>query len=247
MKNKIKSIVLSIILILPLHTIQAQQIIQPAEPNEECLAAWQNYCKADVLWKTGWGLFGTGVGMTIGGVLGWTLTKYEWQGSTWTNPGFPIMCIGGGIFMASIPCLAVGQVKRKSAIKLYNERDCSSETCDNFRLNYEKNNTLWKTGWGFFGIGVGFCLGGGILWATNTQGFLPPNQRDPGKETVSNVGFYTMIAGAGITLASIPCLAVGQVRRKASMQQFDEKCPQQSLLTFSVQTSSNGLGLAINF
>ena len=207
----------------------AQRIIQPAEPNEECLAAWQNYRKADVIWKTG-------------------LTNYEWHGSTWANPGFPIMCIGGGIFMASIPCLAIGQIKRKTAIKLYNEHHCSPETCDDIRLNYKKSNTIWKTGWGLFGIGMSLCLGGGILWATTMQGYLPPDKRDIGKETAANVGFYTMIAGSGITLASVPCLAVGQVRRKASMQQFYEQCPQQQpLLTFSVQTSSNGLGVAMNF
>lgn len=57
-----------------------------------------------------------------------------------------------------------------------------------------------------------------------------------------------MIVGGGITLASIPCLAVGQVRRKAAMNMYNEKCgSDQPILSFSLQTSSNGLGIAMQF
>ena len=149
-----KLCILLVLFSITLNTTQAQQILKPTEPNEACIEAWQNYHKADVLWKTGWGLFGAGLGVAVGGA---------------------------------------------------------------------------------------------ILGSLTIQDHLPPSERD--QWIANQAGFYTMIAGAGITAASIPCLAVGQVRRKAAMNMYNESgCQQeQPLVQFSIQTSSNGLGLAMHF
>ena len=243
-----KLCILLVLFGITLNAAQAQNILKPAEPNEVCMEAWQNYHKADVLWKTGWGLFGAGAGMTLAGCIGWTCWPRS-ESNAFTRPGFIIMCIGGGTLLSSIPCLAIGQVRRKSAMVIYNEYNCSPETCEQINLNYKKANTLWKTGWGLFGAGMGLVLGGGIFAMCNMYTPEPePLMENNPRVSASNIGFYTMIVGGGITLASIPCLAVGQVRRKAASKLYNEKCgSDQPVLSFSLQTSSNGLGLAMQF
>ena len=244
-----KLCILLVLFGITLSATQAQNILKPAEPNEVCMEAWQNYHKADVLWKTGWGLFGAGAGMTLAGCISWTTTKYSSGFSTWQHPGFSIMCVGLASFVSSIPCLAVGQVRRKAAMTTYFDNNCSPETCEQINLNYKKANTLWKTGWGLFGAGMGLVLGGGIFAMCNMYTPEPePLMENNPRVSASNIGFYTMIVGGGITLASIPCLAVGQVRRKAASKLYNEKCgSDQPVLSFSLQTSSNGLGLAMQF
>lgn len=243
-----KLCILLVLFGITLNATQAQNILKPAEPNEVCMEAWQNYHKADVLWKTGWGLFGAGAGLTLAGCIGWTCWP-RGESYAYTRPGFIIMCIGGGTLLSSIPCLVIGQVRRKSAMVIYNEYNCSPETCEQINLNYKKANTLWKTGWGLFGAGMGLVLGGGIFAMCNMYTPEPePLMENNPRVSAFNIGFYTMIVGGGITLASIPCLAVGQVRRKAASKLYNEKCgSDQPVLSFSLQTSSNGLGLAMQF
>lgn len=243
-----KLCILLVLFGITLNATQAQNILKPAEPNKVCMEAWQNYHKADVLWKTGWGLFGAGAGMTLAGCIGWTCWP-RGESYAFTRPGFIIMCIGGGAFLSSIPCLAVGQVRRKSAMVIYNEYNCSPETCEQINLNYKKANTLWKTGWGLFGAGMGLTLGGGLLWvSTSNFGGVDPRERRASLDAASLAGFYIMIAGSAVTIASIPCLAVGQVRRKEAANLYNTKCnPDQPILSVSLQTSSNGLGLAMQF
>ena len=245
-----KLCILLVLFGIMLNATQAQNILKPAEPNEVCMEAWQNYHRADVLWKTGWGLFGAGAGMTLAGCISWTTTKYSSGFSTWQHPGFSIMCVGLASFVSSIPCLAVGQVRRKAAMTTYFDNNCSPETCADIKINYKKANTLWKTGWGLFGAGMGLTLGGGLLWvSTSNWGGVDPRLRSASLDAMSLAGFWIMIAGSGITLASIPCLAVGQVRRKAAMNMYNERgcLSEQPLVQFSLQTSSNGLGLAMHF
>lgn len=244
-----KLCILLVLFGITLNATQAQNILKPAEPNEVCMEAWQNYHKADVLWKTGWGLFGAGAGMTLAGCVSWTTTKYSSGFSTWQHPGFSIMCVGLASFVSSIPCLAVGQVRRKAAMTTYFDNNCSPETCADIKINYKKADTLWKTGWGLFGAGMGLVLGGGIFAMCNMYTPEPePLMENNPRVSAFNIGFYTMIVGGGITLASIPCLAVGQVRRKAASKLYNEKCgSDQPILSFSLQTSSNGLGLAMQF
>ena len=244
-----KLCILLVLFGISLNAIQAQYVLKPVEPNEVCMEAWQNYHKADVLWKTGWGLFGAGAGMTLAGCIGWTCAPRA-ESYAFTRPGFIIMCIGGGAFLFSIPCLAIGQVRRKAAMTTYFDINCSPETCADIKINYKKADTLWKTGWGLFGAGMGLTLGGGLLWvSTSNWGGVEPGLRSASLDAMSLAGFWIMIAGSGITVASIPCLAVGQVRRKAAMNMYNERgCQQeQPLVQFSLQTSSNGLGLAMRF
>ena len=243
-------IVFCLLALMVFHALQAQIVVQPTDPNENCQQAWQDYKKADKLWKTGWGLFGAGAGMTVAGCISWSYTSHSWtgwEGNTWAHPGFLIMCLGGGTFLASIPCLAVGQTRRKTAMKMYDEYNCTPKTCEQLKADYKKANVLWKTGWGLFGAGTGLMFAGCIAWRFTLQGGRPPEEQDPGMTAVNNACFSFMIIGAGATVASVPCLAVGQARRKATLNTYQKNCSSDAPITFSIQTSSNGLGLAMRF
>ena len=59
-------------------------------------------------------------------------------------------------------------------------------------------------------------------------------------------GWALMGIGCGVFVASIPCIIVGQVQRKKALKIYNEQCADQTPLTFSIQSSSNGLGLAMS-
>lgn len=250
-------VIFSLLLGLALST-KAQVIMQPAEPNTACMEAWQNYHKADILWNTGWGLFG-------GGLATATITIPFAIGSAFGNGARPpedrdpkmvitnkclwsTFYIACGAVVASIPCLAVGQVRRKAALKSYNEWNCeSSLSCEQIN-NYNKNGeTIWKTGWGLFGAGLGLTAVGTIIVTTIYSPTTEPNPDRPLPPGLEK-GAYAMIGvGCAATIASFPCLGVGQVRRHAASRLYNEKCSDQPILTFNIQTSANGLGIAMQF
>ena len=129
--------------------IRAQTIAYPALPNEVCAKAWNNYRKADVLWKTGWGLFapgvvmvGLGTGLGIVGGFGASARPPErrtWRDYATARAGWSLCGIGSGMFVASIPCLIVGQVWRKNGEELYNAHKCVPETPLTFSIQSSAN------------------------------------------------------------------------------------------------------------
>ena len=59
-----------------------------------------------------------------------------------------------------------------------------------------------------------------------------------------------LYVGGGLLLAgSIPCIIVGGVKKKRSMNVYNDSCVQkeQQVLQLSLQTTQNGIGLALNF
>lgn len=243
---------LFLLTIMAFNTLHAQVILPPAEPNEVCKEAWNNYRKADILWKTGWGLFGGGiVTVPVAAFFGVVTTpkqrSYHQVNTDPTTIAINSLCwslcgIGSASVVASIPCLAVGQVQRKAAIRSYNEWNCSPETCKDIQVNYQKANTLWKTGWGLFGGGMGLTTIGALLVGIDKHSWSHPNG-----PAMQNAGDVLIVVGSGSVIASIPCIAVGQVRRQASRNLYNNQCTDQPPLTFSIYSSSNGLGLAMQF
>ena len=124
-----------------------------------------------------------------------------------------------------------------------------NEVCAEAWNNYKKADTLWKTGWGLFGVGAALVPAGGILYWTSAFGIgsIPPDERDEKAYAGPRAGLSLMGIGAGVLVASVPCLAVGQVRRKAAQNYYQERCSNEPPLTFAIQASSNGIGLAMNF
>ena len=151
-----KCIIFALLMVVPTH-LSAQKLVQPTDPNEACQQAWKDYKKADALWKTGWGLFGAGLGLTT------------------------------------------------------------------------------------FGVSYGVLSGFGV-------GAYPPDKRTPEMYTHPIAGWTICGIGSGMLVASVPCLAVGQIRRKAAKQLYDEQCGKElPPLTFTIQSSANGLGVAMKF
>lgn len=140
MKNKLCLLLLACV---TFSTIQAQQILKPTNPSETCAQAWQDYRKADILWKTGWGLFGAGLVVgTIGGccIYFGSWGNYDGQHggiSPLSASGCALLSVGGGMLIASIPCLAVGQ-RRKASQSMYQER-CGDQLSLTFSLQTSAN------------------------------------------------------------------------------------------------------------
>ena len=155
-----------------------------------------------------------------------------------------VATLGSAAFLASIPCLAVGQVRRKAAIKNYEEWNCASYlSCEQINSYYHNADVMWKTGWGLFGAGMGMFTFGMLCIVPNV--FPPAPGPDP--YALEKSGFAILGVGCGAVIASVPCICVGHVRRKASQGLYNDKCADQAPLTFSIQSSSNGIGLAMQF
>ncbi|MCR5049623.1 MAG: hypothetical protein K6A36_00905 [Paludibacteraceae bacterium] len=230
--------------------MQAQVIMKPSEPNAVCAEAWEKYHKGDVLWKTGWGLF---VGGAVTAAVGWgTFFPCSFTPDPYASPEvkaqhkaavvstLTIASIGSAAFVSSVPCLIVGQVRRKQAIKVYNNENCAmGVTCDQIKIDYKKANDTWKAGWGLFGAGGGLAIVGGLMAAG------PVFSSSTIDTELAGWGFVGF--GLGSVIASVPCICIGHAQRQAARNLYNGKCSDQTPLTFSIQSSANGLGLAMQF
>lgn len=238
---KTQTLLIVLLLSISFQSINAQTILKPTEPTEVCMEAWNNYRKANVLWYTGWGLLSVGIPATAAGTMTWLLSIIKAPYDQWTvrekainGSGMALMWVGSGMVIASIPCIVVGQVRRKKAMTAYHEWDCYHETCEGIKFKYQKADKLWKAGWGLLGVGAGIALAGGVsVGCGGAMGW--------------DVGWGIFSVGGALLVSSIPCLAVGQVRLKTIRNTYNTQCSDQPPLSFSINTSSNGLGLALNF
>ena len=98
---------------------------------------------------------------------------------------------------------------------------------------YQQGKKLAKTGWTLFGVGLGsVVLGTAVCWA-------------PGSIIYSPILWG---AGAGMFIGSIPCIAIGNSRKKNSYEIFNEQYARRATaLEFGIQASQNGIGLAMKF
>ena len=133
-------------------SLQAQNVTKPSDPNAACTEAWHQYKKADALWKTGWGLFVPGVALAATGSTVGVISAFGGGANppgqrdpkivAASRTGWALCFIGGGMTIASIPCLCVGQARRKAALKsLKNENEISlslqvNEQGLGFAINY---------------------------------------------------------------------------------------------------------------
>lgn len=99
--------------------------------------------------------------------------------------------------------------------------------------SYQSGKNLTKTGWALFGAGMG-CIVVSIplAWAPYSLYYDP----------------ILWGVGGGLTIGSIPCLIVGTVRKNNSYEVFNQQCSRTTTaLEFGIQTSQNGIGLAMKF
>lgn len=117
----------------------------PAEPNETCQEAWTRYQKADKLWKVGWGLFGSGICIGTAGALCTYLGAWNNHDGESSDPnalsiaGITMFSVGAAMTTASIPCLIIGQVRRKQALNEYSKNQCSADAPLSFVIRSSQN------------------------------------------------------------------------------------------------------------
>jgi hypothetical protein len=150
------------------------------------------------------------------------------------------------ILMLALLCSTFDVCAQTAAVEASNPNDVCAETW----AKYQQANTLWKTGWGLFGVGL---AAGAAGWTTFPMvSFTPgPHQSEEQKAARRGALAATLTVatvGSAMLISSVPCLIVGQVRRKSALRKLNQQCPNyQPSITFSVQSSQNGLGLAMQF
>lgn len=113
--------------------------------------------------------------------------------------------------------------------------------------SYQKGKGLWKSGWTCFGVGLGFEAVGAMFYGLGVG--------LSGGRTSSSVylgmgipGIILLSSGSALLVASVPCLIVGGIKKNTSHNVYNERCAKQQMaVTFGLQASQNGFGLAMKF
>lgn len=123
-------------------------------------------------------------------------------------------------------------VTRKEYYKFINNRDCVPAY-----QQFQSGKKCAIAGWSTLGAGVLFVFIGGMC-------FISPNFSG------EIAGCLLSPIGAGLALAGIPLVSVGYYRMNNAYKQYNHHCaPNKGMaqMTLKLQSSSNGLGLALNF
>jgi len=137
------------------------------------------------------------------------------------------------------------------------------QNCQQAYESYMKGKKLRKAGWGLFASGITF-MGVGSLFVGLAYGLAGPQHYTYTYSSKSGYSYSknndedlflglcipgAMLLGAGSSLfiASIPCIVIGTVRSNNSHEIYNANCARQTALEFGIQTSQNGIGLAMKF
>jgi hypothetical protein len=116
------------------------------------------------------------------------------------------------------------------------------ENCPEAYRSYQKGNTMFKTGAGMLGSGLGLMfLLGTPLYCVGLSG------KSNHWEGCLISGSVFITLGSLSTAGSIPLMIVGGIKRNNSHEVYNEHCNNETPITFSVNATSNGIGLALNF
>lgn len=116
--------------------------------KNNCAEAWQSYQKGNKLWKAGWGLLGSGIGIFVAGTSVYCVGAYDFYNQKKTRTpynqtmianGIIVMCAGSALMTGSIPCLIVGGIKRNNSHEVYNEVITRSATALTFGIQPSSN------------------------------------------------------------------------------------------------------------
>ena len=133
--------------------------------------------------------------------------------------------------------------------------------CPEAWQSYKRGQQLWSLGWRFFGSGL--CLEA-VGIPVFIVGLQMQNRSEGNKETITygtgmELAGIIMMAGGGVcTVASIPMLSVGSKKSKRSHEVYnncyllqhpakEDLTDQTTPVSLNLQTSGNGIGLAICF
>ena len=128
------------------------------------------------------------------------------------------------------------------------------QNCTQAYEQYMKGQKLRKSGWGLFASGLTFMGAGAVLYGVG-YGLGGPS-RYGSSTTYQDESLYLGMCvpgaiflgvGSGLFVASIPCIVVGTVKRNNSYELYNQTCARQTALEFGIQTSQNGVGVAMKF
>lgn len=108
---------------------------------------------------------------------------------------------------------------------------------------YTKGKKLRKTGVQLISAGVPLLAAGAVLYGVGIG-----VGRD--EDVILGCGIpgaILMGVGSGLTVASIPCMVVGSIRKNNSHEVYNAHCARPVALQFNIQTTGTGLGLAMKF
>ena len=133
------------------------------------------------------------------------------------------------------------------------------QNCQQAYESYMKGKKLRKAGWGLFAsgltfmgvgsvlYGLGYGLGGPETTYSKKSGYSTKYRDEDLFLGLGIPGAVLLGAGSALFVASIPCIVVGTIKRNNSHEIYNANCAQKTALEFGIQTSQNGVGLAMKF
>ena len=122
------------------------------------------------------------------------------------------------------------------------------ENCQPAYEAFMKGAKLRKTGWQLLASGLPILTAGIVLCGVGVGvGYEQGNKQLGDGLCVPGAIFISV--GTGLSIGSIPCLIVGSVKKNNSYEVYNEQCAPKptATLDFRLQTSENGIGLAMRF
>lgn len=122
------------------------------------------------------------------------------------------------------------------------------ENCQPAYEAFMKGAKLRKTGWQLLASGLPILTAGIVLCGVGVGVGYEQGNKQLG-DGLCVPGAIFIGVGTGLSIGSIPCLIVGSVKKNNSYEVYNEDCAPKptATLDFRLQTSQNGIGLAMRF
>ena len=122
------------------------------------------------------------------------------------------------------------------------------ENCQPAYEAFMKGAKLRKTGWQLLASGLPILTAGIVLCGVGVGVGYEQGNKQLG-DGLCVPGAILISVGTGLSIGSIPCLIVGSVKKNNSYEVYNEDCAPKptATLDFRLQTSQNGIGLAMRF
>ncbi len=122
------------------------------------------------------------------------------------------------------------------------------ENCQPAYEAFMEGAKLRKTGWQLLASGLPILTAGIVLCGVGVGVGYEQGNKQLG-DGLCVPGAILIGVGTGLSIGSIPCLIVGSVKKNNSYEVYNEECAPKptATLDFRLQTSQNGIGLAMRF
>ena len=130
----------------------------------------------------------------------------------------------------------------------------AQQNCQAAYLQFAKGQRMAATGWTFLGLGVAMHIGSAVCGGMSV--YKTWDYYGNSSSTTKSSEMYGLVAasiglgvvGGAFELACVPLLVVGYHKMHSSVDTYNVSCPTaQTQPYWTIQSSSNGLGLALNF